>query len=216
MSTLPRRELLEGNGVGLLRERALATAIQGGLERLYQLDRVADVDAFVAPAAHGEREALMVRMCDDGAVEMSLRLPLLGRADFDVLSDGDLDPLCQIIEGVSHFVYLAARAREDRRTTQLELELQAEVDKYVVLVAALGGIDEPKSAKLRGRLYDDVSFTDAAGTEVGDRYRIANQTAAKFVRRLERAYLREGRVRELHGELRRFYRLGQEDKLRAA
>lgn len=213
---LPAVGLLEGNGVGLLRERALATAIQGGLERLYQLERVADVDAFVSPAADGEREALMVRMADDGAVEMSLRLPLLGRAEFDVLAGGDLDPLCQIIEGVSHFVYLAARAREDRGTTQLELELQAEVDKYVVLVAALGAHDEPRSARLRGRLYEEVSFTDAEGTEVGERYRMANQVAARFVRRLERTYLRDGRVRELHRELRRFYRLGQEEKLRVA
>jgi len=212
----PSSQLLEGNGVGLLRERALATAIQGGLERLYQLDRVADIDAFVAPAAAGEREALMVRVAGDGAVEMSLRLPELARGEFNVLSDSDLDPLCQLIEGVSHFVYLAARAHEDRRTTQLELEVQAEVDKYVVLVTALGAWGEPASARLRGRLYEDVSYVDAAGTETGDRYRIANHVAAKFVRRLEQSYSRIGSVRHVHGELRRFHRYGQEEKLRAA
>jgi hypothetical protein len=211
-----RPDLLAGNGAGLLRERALATAIQGGLERLYQLDRVADVLAFVAPGDEGEREALMVRMADDGAVEMSLRLPSLGPREEDLFGGPGLDPLCQIIEGVSHFVYLASRAREDRRTTQLELEVQAEVDKYVVLIAALGSPDEPKSAQLRKRLYDDVSFSSAEGTEVGDRYRIANQVAARFVRRLERTYLRAGRARELRGELRHFYRLGQEEKLRFA
>jgi len=208
--------LLRGNGAGLLRERALATAIQGGLERLYQLDRVADVDAFVEPAAEGEREALRVRMAEDGAVEMSLRLPILGRAEFDVGADADLDPLCQIIEGVSHFVYLAHRARSDRGTTQLELELQAEVDKYVVIAAALGRIDEKKSETLRGRLYDEVSFTSAEGTELGERYRMANRLAARYVWRLERAYVRRGRIPELHRELRRFYHLGQEDKLRLA
>jgi hypothetical protein len=212
----PGSGLLEGNGVGLLRERALATAIQGGLERLYQLERVADIDAFVAEAASGEREALLVRMADDGAVEMSLHLPTLGRGEFDVLADGDLDPLCQIIEGVSHFVYLAARATEDRGTTQLELEVQAEVDKYVVLVAALGALDESKSERLRGRLYDEVAFMDAAETEVGHRYRTANRAAARYVQRLERSYVRGGRVRELHRELRRFYRMGQEEKLRVA
>ncbi len=216
----PSAVLLEGNGAGLLRERALAAAIQGGLERLYQLDRVADVEAFVSAAEEGEREGLMVRMAEDGAVEMSLRLPPLGRPEFDLLSGKDLDPLCQIIEGVSHFVYLAARAREDRRTTQLELEVQAEVDKYVVLIGVLGGVDEPRSARLRGRLYDDVSFTFAEGTEIGDRYRIANHVAARFVRRLERKYLQRRpdgpRVGDLHRELRHFYRLGQEEKLRLA
>jgi hypothetical protein len=200
----------------LLRERTLATAIQGGLERLYQLEPTVDVGAFVSAAEEGEREALMVRMADDGAIEMSLRLPPLGKGEFDLLGGRDLDPLCQIIEGVSHFVYLSARAREDRGTTQLELELQAEVDKYVVLVAALGPVDEPKSVRLRERLYDDVSFCEDEGNEFGDRYRMANQVAARFVRRLERSYLRDGRVRELRRELRRFYRLGQEDKLRAA
>jgi hypothetical protein len=208
--------LLEGNGAGLLRERALAAAIQGGLERLYQLERVADVDDFVSAAAEGERETLMVRMADDGAVEMSLRLPPLGRGEFDVLGDADLDPVCQIIEGVSHFVYLAARAREGRGATQLELEVQAEVDKYVVLVAALGGLDEPKSARLRRRLYDQVSFSQAEESELGERYRMANQVAARFVRRLERTYVRGGERRGLWRELRRFYRLGQEEKLRAA
>jgi hypothetical protein len=210
------RELLAGNGVGLLRERTLATAIQGALERLYQLERVADVDAFVVRAGEGKREALMVRVAEDGAVEMSLRLPNLGRAEFDVAADSDLDPLCQIIEGVSHFVYLADRAKDDRETTQLELELQAEVDKYIVIAAALGATSRESSETLRGRLYEDVSFEDAAGSELGDRYRMANRVAARYVRRLEHAYVRRGRIRELHRELRRFYRLGQEEKLRVA
>jgi hypothetical protein len=205
----------EGNGAGLVRERALAMAVQAGLERLYQIERVADVSAFVSAAEDGEREVLLVRTADDGAVEMSLRLPLLGEPAFDILHDGSLDPLCQIIEGVSHFVYLATRARQDRTATQLELELQAEVDKYVVLVAALGDPDETKSARLRARLYEQVSYSDAAGSEVGDRYRMANRVASRFVRHLEQSFVKRGRVRELWGELRRFYRLGQEDKLRA-
>ena len=69
-----------------------------------------------------------MRESDDGAIEMALRCP--GSAGRRRLArDADLDPLCQIIEGVSHFVYLAERARVDREATQLELELQAEVDK---------------------------------------------------------------------------------------
>lgn len=208
------RHPLAGNGVLLVRERAVAAAIQGALETLYQLDRVADVNAFVTPGGDGEREALFVREIEDGTVEMALRLPALARREFDVSSDDDLDPLCQIIEGVSHFVYLAERARGDREATQLEMELQAEVDKYVILASALGRLDERTSARLRARLYEAVAFEHAEGTELGDRYRIANALAARFVFRLERVYVRARRFRELHGELRRFYRMGQEEKLR--
>jgi hypothetical protein len=211
-----REEALVGNGVLLVRERAVAAAIQRALERLYQLDPIADVNAFVMPGAAGEREALFVREDEDGTIEMALRLPALANREFDVTSDGDLDPLCQIIEGVSHFVYLAERARGDREATQLEMELQAEVDKYVILASSLGNLHERTSARLRARLYDAVSFDYAKGTELGDRYRIANTLAARFVFRLERVYVRAQRFRELHGELRRFYRMGQEEKLRAA
>ena len=131
-----------------MRERAVADRVQRALERLYQLDRVADVDAFLEEAASGEREALLVREADDGAIEMALRVPRLGPRTLDLTRGADLDPLCQIIEGVSHFVYLADRARVDREATQLELELQAEVDKFVVLAAWLGEPDVRASATL--------------------------------------------------------------------
>jgi len=198
---------LEGNGVGLVREIALAGRIQSGLERLYRLERAVDVDDFVMRAEKGERETLFVREAEDGVLEMRLRLPAL---------EGGLDPVCQIIEGVSHFVYLADRAARNREATQLELELQAEVDKYVVLAASLEGFDEVASKKLRARLYDEVSFAHDEGTELGERYRVANDYARRFTARLERDYVSRARFGELHAELRRFFHLGQREKLRAA
>jgi hypothetical protein len=197
---------LRGNGVELVRERALAGAVQGALERLYQLDRVADVDAFVRKAKRGEREALLVRDAGDGTLEMALRVPRL--------QGGGLDTTCQIIEGVSHFVYLADRARTEREATRLEMELQAEVDKYVVLAASMGRLDVGASAALRARLFDAVSFAHAAGSELGERYRVANDFAGKFVRKLEQRFVATGRLHAMREELRRFYRMGQEEKLR--
>lgn len=208
--------LLEGNGAGLVRERALAAAVQRGLERLYQIDRLHDVETFLAPAPAGEREALLVREAEDGALELALRVPRLAARAFDVRSAADLDPLCQLIEGVSHFVYIAERARAGLPTTQLELELQAEVDKWVVLAASMDEIDQARSEALRARLFEVVEFTDDAATAAGERYRVANDLAHRFVRRLERRYLGTKRFRELHAELRRFYWMGQEDKLRTS
>jgi hypothetical protein len=205
---------LEGNGVALVREIALASRIQRGLENLYRLDRAADVDDFVTHAGAGEREALFVRQTDDG-LELRLRFPQLRGREGE--GEGDaLDPICQIIEGVSHFVYLADRASRERETTQLELELQAEVDKYVVLAASLDGFDAASSRRLRGRLYEDVAFTHAPDTVEGERYRIANDRARRFTGRLEREYVALGRYGELRAELRRFFHMSQSDKLRAA
>lgn len=206
--------VLEGNGVGLVREIALAGRIQRGLEALYRLDRAADVDAFVTHADEGQREALLVRESEDG-LELQLRIPTLGDAQVDVEGAG-LDPICQIIEGVSHFVYIADRASLEREATQLELELQAEVDKYVILASALRDFDERLSRRLRERLYDSVSFVHEADSIEGERYRIANGCARRFTGRLERDYVARARFGDLQSELRRFFHMGQREKLRAA
>ena len=200
---------LEGNGALLVREIALASRIQRGLENLYRLDRAADVDDFVEHAGEGQREGLLVRETD-GGLELRLHLPRLGP------SGEDLDPICQIIEGVSHFVYIADRASRDQTTTQLELELQAEVDKYVVLAASLDGFDEVTSRRLRERLYHGVAYLHAPDTVEGERYRVANERARRFTGRLERDFIARARYDALRDELRRFFHMGQGDKLRAA
>jgi hypothetical protein len=204
---LSGEESLAGNGVALLRARTLATRVQAGLERLYRLDRVADIGDFVLGAVAGEREALLLRQAQDGALELAVRLP-------ELEGEAGLDVLCQIIEGVSHFVYVVERARAHREATQLELELQAEVDKWVVLAASIQAFDAARSATLRARLYDRVAFAHDAESEQGERYRVANDVANRFVRRLEREYVEPGRFGELRTELLHFFHVGQEEKLR--
>lgn len=199
---------LAGNGAELVRERALAARIQSALERMYRLDHVADVADYVGQGAESvEREMLLLRHAGDGALELRLELPQLK-------GEAELDTLCQIIEGVSHFVYVAERARARRAATHLELELQAEVDKWVVLASSMRPFDADRSARLRARLYECVDFAHPAQTELGERYRVANDSANRFVRRLEREYVDRARFAEMREELRRFFHVGQEEKLR--
>ncbi len=200
--------------MALVRARALAVRVQEALERLYRLDRMVNVEDFVCGADAGEREALLLREGQDGDLEVSVRLPQLSEAGGDV----DLDTLCQIIEGVSHFVYVVERARVGRGATQLELELQAEVDKWVVIAASMRSFDTSRSARLRARLYEDFVFVhdadNRAERELAERYRVANDAAHGFVRRLEREYIGPARFGELRAELWRFFHIGQEGKLR--
>ncbi|HLK38031.1 MAG TPA: hypothetical protein VKU41_14820 [Polyangiaceae bacterium] len=201
------RAMLEGNGAALVRERALAVRVQAALERAYGLDRVADVGEYMSGADDGGREALLVREARDGTVEVRLQVPRLE-------GEPKLDVLCQIIEGVSHFVVVVDRASTGRETTCLELELQAEVDKWLVIAASMAAFDTERSAFLRERLYERVVYPDGAHTEVGERYRVANDVAHRFVRRLENDYVRAGRYADLRAALRRFFHGGQEEKLR--
>jgi len=193
---------LRGFGVDIVREREIARKVQTAIERFYGIDHTADVSDFITHGAG--REQLIVRAAHDGCVEMRLELPRI---------DDDLDGVCQIIEGVSHFVYVATRATQDRTTTALELEIQAEVDKYVILAGDLETLDVDRSALLRTRLYERVTFSNA---DLEERYRIANDAALRFTRRLERTHVAERRYSALRNELHAFFACGQEDKLRRA
>lgn len=169
---------------------------------------------FVREVDDEKREVLLVRedVADD-ALELALLLP--GRLlDPDSPRD-DVDGLLQALEGVSHFVYLTERVRAGLPTTLLELELQAEVDKFVLLALegdAATALNERGRAALCERLFERVRFLDPAGTENGERYRLANTLAARYVRRLDHGV----GATALQARLRRFYRAGQTEKIHLA
>jgi hypothetical protein len=66
---------------------------------------------------------------------------------------------------------------------------------------------------MRARLFDRVVFLHAAGTEPGDRYRVANDVAARVAHGIERELLRFGRTDATRAFLRRFYAAGQREKI---
>jgi hypothetical protein len=193
------------------RSATLPARIQARLTGWYGIDEAPPVDDFVEPADDA-RETLLVRE-SGGALELGLRLP---RAAIEGGRPTTFDELCQVIEGVSHFLYLAERARRELPATQLELELQAEVDKYVLLAHGDG---EPRpfhpgrAARLKARLFERVAYLHPAHTETGARYRMANDLAARFAGRLEARFARHGRFEQMRAWLRRFYGAGQAEKI---
>jgi hypothetical protein len=201
-------------GAGLLDEA------QRRIVDYYRLSWIPSVKPFVRAGARGSRERLWVRQLAD-QLELALELPApalaLPVAALDQPSGGALDGLCQVVEGVSHFVLLADRARRERPTTELELELQAELDKYLLLVVApVATRRRVERSALRRRLFHGARFAHRSGTVQGERYRLANRLALRLTRRFERRYLSDGRHADLRAELRRLYRVGQSDKLALA
>lgn len=192
---------------------SLPSRIQASLTRTYGLEEAPPVDDFIEPIEDSRREVLLIREAEDG-MEVALHLPRValegrGRASFD--------ELCQVIEGVSHFLFLAERARRELPVTQLELELQAEIDKYVVFVLGPDRPFEPsRAARIRARLFEAVAYLHPPGTEQGDRYRLANDLASRFAGRLEASFVRRGRFAELWSALRHFYAAGQTEKITMA
>ena len=200
---------LEGNGAGLVRELELARKVQRALERLYAVAPLDDVREYVQPARNG-REELLVRETR-GVLEIAVHLPELAKSE-----PLDVDGWCQVIEGVSHFVLLADRAREDRSVSRLELELQAEVDKFVVLFSAMQMPSLANGERLMHRLYDSVQFAHAEDTELGARYRQANGVARRWVARTGLRFASPLDVGGFRAALRAFFRAPLEEKMHRA
>ena len=110
---------------------------------------------------------------------------------------------------MSHFVYLAWNARRRRQVSALELELQAEIDKYVTCLLMLW----PDVGGLRPRLFDAFRLDPECDAGERERYLVANSNARAYAARLDARYLARGKLFDMIDELRWFYRLGASEKL---
>ena len=117
-------------------------------------------------------------------------------------------------EGVSHFVYLATRAAAGGTVSLLELEVQAEVDKFALLLLHLWrrGLRRMSPA-LRRRLFERVRYHAWLGAEERARYVEANRLGGAYARWLEGRYVEDADIDGLLRELRRTYRRGGGEKI---
>jgi hypothetical protein len=173
-----------------------------------------------ALANGGDEELIIVEEADAVGVSLYLDsglLERLRRADpLQCLDAGNVADYWTALEGVSHFVYFAWNAGHDKPVSILELEMQAEVDKYVATFALLRR-QSPRRfpSELLKLLFERTRIDPNLARGRERMYRAASRYAEKFCRRLERG-LRDSPVelgREVLAELRRFYRLSNGRKM---
>jgi len=140
--------------------------------------------------------------------------------DEQALRANTVERLCLVTEGVSHLLLLLFRAQFGLSVSRLELELQAEVDKYVIclLQAAqqrAGALDVDLSREIRDILFGKLRLADGVEGKEAERYILATRLGARYVETLEASYVETGRLAAMPGALRRFYRLSWDAKLHA-
>jgi hypothetical protein len=196
--------------------------IQALLGGIYDVNVAHDVYDFLVtdrarlPAAvrsDASDEQLIVAAADGDAVGVSLYLDptLLERlraADpIEHLDHSNVADYLTALEGVSHFVYFAWNAGHDKTVSLRELELQAEIDKYVASYWLLRRQFPTRfPAELLRVLFERTRIDPTLAGGRMELYRSASRYAEKFCRRLERS-LRAHGERHALAELRRFYRL---------
>jgi hypothetical protein len=199
--------------------------LQRGLERLYRVETELAIDDFVIDGDRRDqlgvgrrpREQLLLRE-QGGELELALFVDMSALGNLAAndpsqqLHDGNFGDFLLAVEGVSHFVYLVWRARRGQPVSALELELQAEVDKYITCLLACEGADESSRA-LRQRLFVDCEYEQDLDAGERDRYQLANLSAYRYSGWLEQRFVQPRRLPEMLMELRHFYRLSLAGKL---
>lgn len=177
-------------------------SVQAALADVYRLDLTLCASDYVLPPE--EAQALLpeagprtgVLVLDEGE---DLWLGVY-------FHERDVDDADTIAEETSHWVRLVWNALCERPISQLQLELQGEVDQYVV--RRLSGGDP------LGHL-GDVEWGQWMDPETLDRYVTAHRVARRYCIALERRYPHRCDLPSWVAELRHFYRAEPDARLRA-
>lgn len=183
-------------------------------------------DARLARALEGggpareQGERLLLQESVDGLdvslyVDASILDALAEHDPYERLTHDNLNHFLVALEGVSHFNYLLWNASHHKPVTQLELELQAEVDKFVTacMLFALQG-EQDALEGVHEALFHRIRFDAALDPGEEIRYRDANRYAAKYCDGLTRRFRHRHDEPSFVNELRRFYRFSQHGKIR--
>ncbi len=200
------------------------------IDRIYDLDLGVNIEDFLISqetcrllSGQAASSAVVVRQDGEGE-ELQLGV-YIGEETLSRLRDMEegeqrlepqnLEAVFTAIEEVSHFAYLLWNAHRDKKVTQLELELQGEVDKFVTSTLWMARQNAGLvPADWIDTLFERFVLRDGLDRSERERYRAASAFARSYCSVLLKRFLRPARVDDLLADLRRFYRLTQGGKIR--
>ena len=198
------------------------------LSELYALDVAYDVDDFLVT------DERLANALDVDGRELDEKLLIVeedGEASISLYVDADVverlrrnDPATQLssdnvadfwtaLEGVSHFLYYVWNAALQKSVTLMEMELQAEVDKFIGTALLLHRQGGRLPANLHSCLFGETNFDTRLDAEELARYRSANHYAGRYCRKLAPQLAAVPGPTAVREELCYFYRLAQPGKI---
>ena len=195
------------------------------LTTLYNLHNVPDIRSYLlSQPPHAQaatvvlgnrrawREALFVRKAGD-TLELGLYIDPTMVTHLEESSPCDLaDDLGCVAEGVSHFLYIIDRYQQERSLSVLELELQGEVDKFLVRGLLSLETEGRIPIDLFERQFLSTHYDPHLSETERECYETASHFAAKHCHRLRECFFpyRPGRLVE---EARTFFAKNLQEKL---
>jgi hypothetical protein len=170
-------------------------------------------------AAHGNQERLLVQDTPDGAfLSLYIDAAIVRALSVDdpttYLHEGNFESFLIALEGMSHLNYALWRGERAESVTPFELELQAEIDKYVACAKLFAAQqDGAIPVALHHVLFNGWRLDDTLDAATQTRYTDANFFAAKYCADLRRRFPGLHHQPSFVQELRAFYRLSRNQKV---
>jgi hypothetical protein len=110
-------------------------------------------------------------------------------------------------EEISHFRYFVFHANQKREVSQLELEFQGEIDKFLLLYLLSQQYEQSFQT-----LFEHFSFPSTLTKEESERYETAHQLAKEFIQKRKHFFTSSLEFSNLLKELRAHYRMSPEER----
>lgn len=183
----------------------------------YEPSVVVDIDSYLidTPPRHyadrigsrtSDRETLFIRQIGD-EYELGLFIApgILAAIDrTDPLER--MDEFFCAVEGVSHILMLLDRIANQVATSHLELELQAEVDKFLISHLYMSKARRGASIDLFDRQFERCTWDSNLSEDDLLRYTAASRMAAKFCSGLRERYFNPARIGEMKADVLDFFK----------
>jgi len=212
----------------------LLTTVQEQFEKIYQLPQYLSIEDFLINQETLEKlkgmqskhlttpnlKGLMLLLPEEDELSLAIYLNdqvmknLYKYSPSQGLNEKNINDFCIMAEEVSHFLYVTWKAQHSIQITNLELELQAEVDKFIICTFYCSNCEDRfNRLPLKELLFETFSLEKNLSKESKSRYYTASKLALHYCHFLENHFIKKDHLRQMMGEIRKFYRLSQTDKI---
>jgi len=211
--------------------RKLITLIDKGIKDLYQLSDKYPAEDFLiqkpwpirAIANQAQHGALYIDSARDSNEDLHLGIYLdentrkqlnsIEGLKVHQFTTQQLQAFCVAVEELSHFNYFVYHVLRGRVLSELEIELQGEVDKFLIVFYSRTTAPGLFFDNLYDCLFNRYATRVGLNPVQADRYQQASDYAAKFIGKNREKFMMEGEHHRLLKRLRDFYRLNLAEKI---
>jgi len=201
------------------------TKIDRALKEVYRLELDYCAEEFLLkhpPTLKEKKGALFIQADKNNNKNLSLGIHLCSSVSSELSTFESWKPdwskaqtaaFSVAAEEVSHFLYLIHHLNNGRAVTQLELETQGEIDKFLLIFFAKRTRSKDHFFTTLEHIFFQFKLSENLSQEEKERYLQANIDAKRFILK-HRAYLENpDQQQEGFRTLRRYYRLSHPEKL---